>query len=234
MIGLLSFTWLGDPTDPPPGIDQDDVAGALLLATVGIIAFSLSARSLARARPRPRLRLSANVIPRAWVLIAISCVSIAGTVVGLAVGSVGYGITERSEDLLAASQFFTQLTLIGSLVVLITALAHFGSADRPFGWLLVALVGAQILAGFLSWVQERGSAPCTPDDACVYRLRWQSSMAFDSASWYLRPYSCSFQRTVFTVAPTSRKEIRRLFGKAQSETLLCMVRSVSDLSTMLH
>lgn len=178
MLGVLSLAWLGDPPRRPPGVGQDEIAQGLLLAAAGLVAFYLGVRTVAPARCRPLFRLSAGAVPAAGVLVAILSLSTLGTIAGVTTGTVGYGVgEERSADMLAASQFVTQLTMLGSLVVLAAALVHFGAPDRPYGQLLAALVAVQVLAGFLAGFKSQALLPVILTVlayvACVGRVPWR-------------------------------------------------------------
>jgi hypothetical protein len=175
MFGALSFVWLGTPVTPPPGIGVDQVADALLLVAAGLAAFGIAARLVGRSAPRPELKFSREAVPSRRVIAATFAVGAVGAAVGLAIGAVGYGASSNpSRQVLAGSQVLTQLSGLGALVVLATAIAYFGTASRGYGRFLLVLTLMQAAVGFAVGFKGLSLAPlvfvCLAFIACRRRV----------------------------------------------------------------
>lgn len=158
-FGALSLSWLGTPVLSAPGIDDDDVAQALLIVALGLAAFLVAARFVAPSRARAGLRFDAAAGSRPALLAVLCAIGAATTAVGLAGGIIGYRATTEGRVAGASDQLFAQGAAIGAMVVLVCALQVFGAGDRRARRLLPWLLACQVVVGFLGGFKGQSLVP---------------------------------------------------------------------------
>jgi hypothetical protein len=183
-FGLMSLSWLGDvPPVPAPGVERDDVARALVLVACGLLAFGVAARLVA-GPVRARLPLTGGESERMPValLVGLFAIGALGLMIGLATGAIGFNSASgASAGLLAYSQVFQQLSLLGALAAGALALWVFRRQDRRLRWLLGALVAGQVLCGFVSGYKQQALLPLllvgVAYVSCHGRVPWKAVAA---------------------------------------------------------
>lgn len=177
-LGLTSVAWLGEPVGPRRGLDQVDIAEALRLVAVGLLAFGLGVRFTSRAdRPKP-FRLDLRDAPPPTVLVALFGMSLITVLGALAVGAYGYVSDPLAVARLASvGQLLAALAAVGNLVLLTTALSFFATGDRRLRLLMILFASVEMAVGFagglkgvtilpllfilVSYVSVRGRVPVT-------------------------------------------------------------------------
>jgi hypothetical protein len=160
-LGVTSLGWLGDPKDAGPGLDQADVASALVFVAAGLVMFTIGARLVAGpVRRPPLLAFPARLAPSRLALIVAFLVALLGTLLGLATHTYGYLAAEGSASAFGGlTQAITFLAAFGGLVVLATALTYFGASERGLLWPLVCFVGIETAIGFFIGVKGAALQP---------------------------------------------------------------------------
>ena len=179
--GVMSLGWVGDvPSIPAPGVGQAEVAEALVLVAIGLLAFGAAAR-LAAGPVRPRPPLTGGESERVPVLLLVGLFAIGGLglLIGLSVGAVGFnGDAGASAGVLAYGQAFAQLSLLGGLAAGAFALWVFRRQDIRLRWMLLALVAGQVLCGFASGYKQQALLPVLIVGAayvsCHARVPWKA------------------------------------------------------------
>jgi hypothetical protein len=179
IFGLTSFLWMGRPLWPAPGIDQADVTDALAIVAIGLLAFTAGAWPFGPARRRERLAMPNRSLPPALLLIGLLVVSAAGAAVGISSRIIGIGSHARPPvGALAVSQPLYQLAMLGSLVVLATALVTFACGHRYR--FLIALTLVQVLIGFFAGFKGLSLIPVAlvflAYISCAGRIPWRPIM----------------------------------------------------------
>jgi len=176
IFGLTSFLWMGRPWEPAPGIDQADVTDALAIVAVGLLAFTVGAWPFGAARRRERLAMPNRSLPPAPLLIGLVAVGAVGAAVGISSRTIGIGSHARPQmGALATSQPLYQLALLGSMVVLATALVTFACGCRYR--FLIAMTLVQVLIGFFAGFKGLSLIPVAlvflAYIACASRIPWR-------------------------------------------------------------
>ena len=152
-FGVLAVLWLGSPALPAPGIGHDDVAQALLIVALGLLAFAVGARAAGAPKARPPLRFDASGAASRWLLVVLFAGAATVTALGLALGVIGYrATTTGSGSMLASAQIFAQASGVGTIIVLVCAMQAFAAGDavarRSLPWLLAGQIAVGFVAGF--------------------------------------------------------------------------------------
>ncbi len=174
-LGLTSLTWLATPSEPAPGIDRGDIPGALVLVAASLAAFGLAAHLTGRARHVTPIRILPGMAPGLAALLVVFGFSFVATALGTALHLFGYSSDPAASNAPGASEGVHQLSGVGSIVVLVCAVAGFATNDRTLLRALLVLTPLQVLAGFavgfkgasvapivyvgLAYVAMRGSVP---------------------------------------------------------------------------
>src|SRR5205807_186738 len=136
-IGVTSIVWIGTPYLQTPRVQPRDVADALDLVAVSLVAFGIGAWIVSRPKRRPKWSFpSASASAGRQALIAAYVLSVVA--VGAAVLANAYGYQSTSGSL----QFNGIISLAsapGSIVVLVTALTYFGTGRRDLRTPLIAM-----------------------------------------------------------------------------------------------
>lgn len=194
-FGLMSLQWLGTPPLTAPGITRDDVSRALLLVAGGLLVFALGARVVGPATARRPLQYAGDdARRRLHLIVALFVFGTAGTVVGIASGTVGYTADAGSAPWRAFSQVFVQLTALGGLAVLACSLQAFGARDPRARRALPVLIAVQVVVGFAAGFKGQAVLPL------VF-----AALAFVSCSGRVpwRPIIVGAAMTVVAVVPAN-------------------------------
>lgn len=149
-LGLTSLVWLGTPIGAGPGLTQGDIATALHLVALGLVAFGLGTRAVGAARRRPMQDYYAGMMPSRTALIVCFVISVVSVSVAVALGNFSYLATPEAAARVASyGEVISVLVTLGNLVVIATALAYFGGRDSRLLRLLVLFIIAQMLIGFV-------------------------------------------------------------------------------------
>jgi hypothetical protein len=148
-FGLGATAWLGTPRGAAPGITQEWIATALILASGGVFAFWIGYRILSPGGTEPVIRAVRLTLPlTVWGVFALG---ILFNIVLLAVGAFGY-LRNFSEIGRAAS--WVQWVAVGSqlteVALYISAIHAFGNESRRYVRATLLMLAINALIGFAS------------------------------------------------------------------------------------
>lgn len=148
-FGLGALAWLGHPRGASISLDQDDVAAALAVVTLGLTCFWAGYLLSAPARREPILRPRAlTPLPIVWAFVALG---IGSQIVLFQAGSFGYlRDFATSEANSGWTQWFSTLTYLTPLALFITAIHAFGNGSRKHLVAFWTIVAVNIVVGFIS------------------------------------------------------------------------------------
>lgn len=149
-LGLTSLAWVGEPTRPGPGLDQEAIAGALRLVAAGLLAFWLGSRLLGPAQPPAPIAMRPADRPSVAALVATYSVSLAAVLATFALGAYGY-ISDPAAlaSTLPFAAVLGLLATLGDLVLVATIVSYLRTRDRRLLPLLVGLIVIQMAIGFV-------------------------------------------------------------------------------------
>lgn len=149
-LGLTSLAWVGEPTRPGPGLDQEAIAGALRLVAAGLLAFWLGSRLLGPARPPPPIVMRPADRPSVAALVAIYSVSLLAVLATFALGAYGYiSDPDARASTLPFAAGLSLLATLGDLVLVVTIISYLRTRDGRLLPLLVGLILIQMAVGFV-------------------------------------------------------------------------------------
>jgi hypothetical protein len=160
LLGLVSLVWLETPSDRGPGLEQDDIAAALRLVAVGLVAFGVGARLVSTSQPRQPISFARELASTPGMLMTVFIVALAG--VGFAISLRAYGFIADPEASARVAAFQQVLSLLGTLVglvVLATALTYFATGDRRLRAPLVIFALVKIALGFFVGIKASALEP---------------------------------------------------------------------------
>lgn len=242
LLGAASLTWTGKPpTMPAPGITRADVVEALWIVAAGLAVFGLGARLTGGARSRPALPRDAGQHPPIGLLAALFALSLGGLTAGLASGAIGVEEAARaSSDPHAFAQGFLQLSLLGGLIVLISALWVLRRDDRRWRSILLALVALQAAAGFATGYKQYAALPVlylgVAYVACRARIPWRGlSIAAVTAITVLLPATIIYRGHVAPNPNPGARDVTTFGGMIDEAEFYLSVRfRLIDNVALIH
>lgn len=180
-FGVLSLAWLGTPSLSAPGIGADEVAVALVIVSGALLAFGLAVRIVDKPQPRSELRMAPREAPSRRAVLILFALGLVGTAMSVRLGIFGYSYSldpHASRPVLAVAQLVGQTANLGSLAVLVAAIACFAFKERPYRVLLLTLVVGQLVIGLAAGSKGATIAPIVSTGlayiACRRRIPWRA------------------------------------------------------------
>lgn len=157
-LGLTSLAWLGQPSQPGPGLTAEDVTSGLVVAAGGMFAFVLG--SVIHRVGRRRMMVGGLPGAPPLLFVGVFAAATAVALVAVAAGAYGFTGTQERVDRLGwvgpATPFFAQLTRI---VLLCLALEWLRTGRSGLGRLLVGLLAVQFIVGLLTGMKSESLYP---------------------------------------------------------------------------
>ena len=150
-LGLTSLAWLGHPLFPGPGLGQVQVAEALRLVAVALVAFGVGTRLVAPPSGNPQYeRPGKFAAPSPAALVTVFALSLVATALSFALGTYGY-VSDTAA--LARDSSYTALLsvlgIVGNFVLIAAAVSYHATRDRKLLRLVVAFAVTEMIIGFV-------------------------------------------------------------------------------------
>jgi hypothetical protein len=182
-LGVASLAWLAatPPREAGPGLSQTDIAAALRIVAVGLLAFSVGSSVWGKSRVRELCRVTHDLLPGRTALLVAYGIGLGGVVLGIAVGGYGYtNSIESSASLLAFNQLFPTLASLSGVTILATAVAVFGGGLPRARLALIAMTVVQMMVGFITGFKANTLEPLLfvvlAYAACRGRFPWRAAV----------------------------------------------------------
>jgi hypothetical protein len=149
LFGVISVSWLGSPSSPPPGVTRADVTLALELVAVALLCFTVGTLVAGKAESRKAPVPGNERIHSERLILGIFIVGLAIAGVGFGAGLTGYSTDVTApQGVSAATEPIILFSGIAPLAVLCAAVIHFHRPSLVSRRTLAVLCVMQMIAGF--------------------------------------------------------------------------------------